>query len=493
MASNVGNIAKTGQVRIFYVPGTPSPANPPQFLACAVLGSISQELGDSEPIVCPDPAAYGRFKTVATTQAPPGAVESSVTGRWSLDERSDLAKLAKSGTSITLIAHTGQEGADPRVYNTFLKSVVLENCRINSYELSDLGSMEEDSGIDESYDVTADDFQEFVSVTVSERASSSINNPLVGVASHYRGDADLNIDERFMMFAVTAQSEGSPASPADLLYSLDSGANWTNANIGTMATTDVPTGVAVVGDKVVVVDQTSNSLHYVAISELDGVSAVTFTEVTTGFVSAKTPTCISSYGNRAFIGAAGGYVYVVEDPASGVTSVHDGDAATDAVASIHALTEDIVLVGLGNSSNTLLFSSDGATFSAVTGPLASANITAVAALSERIWLCGTGTGRMYYTLNAGKSWVEKSFPSSGSGAVEDIKFATNLIGYASHTLSSRAYLLRTTDAGYSWTRMTIPAIDQIASLAVFEKDATFIIAGGTADDGTDGALLVGKD
>lgn len=493
MASNVGNIAKTGLVRLFYVPGTPSPANPPQFLACAVLGGISQDLGSSDPIVCPDPAAYGRFKTVATTQSPAGAVESSMTAKWSLDERSDLAKLAKSGTTITLIAHTGLEGADPRVYNTFKKSVFLENCRINSYALSDLGSMEEDTGIDETYDVTADDFQEFVDVTISERASSTINNPIIGVAGHYRGETGLNLDNRFMMFAVTDDSEGSPASSADLLYSLDSGSNWTAAGIDTMATADQPKGIAVVGDKVVIADQTSNSLHYVAISDMDGVTALSFTEVTTGFVSSKTPTCISSFGNRAFIGAAGGYVYQVEDPSSGVTSVHDGDASVNAVASIHALTEDIVLVGLGNSSNELLFSSDGSTFSLVDGPLASANITAVAALSELLWIVGTGTGRMFYTVNAGKSWVEKSFPGSGSGAVASIKFATNLVGYASHTLSSRAYLLRTTDGGYSWTRLTIPAIDQIADLAVFPQDATFIIAGGTADDGTDGSLLVGKD
>jgi hypothetical protein len=81
--------------------------------------------------------------------------------------------------------------------------------------------------------------------------------------------------------------------------------------------------------------------------------------------------------------------------------------------------------------------------------------------------------------------------------VFDIKAATRDVLYMAHKTSATAgRILRSLDGGHSWYVLpegagSIPANDQINSLATCYREANVVYAGGLADDGADGIILKG--
>ncbi len=104
--------------------------------------------------------------------------------------------------------------------------------------------------------------------------------------------------------------------------------------------------------------------------------------------------------------------------------------------------------------------------------------------------------RLFYTLNAGITWTEKTFPGSGSGTVYDIVMATDSIMYLAHTTAAGVgRILVSFDGGYSWIVLPqdssiMPANQKIARLAACQADPGLLIGVGLGA-GTDGKILVG--
>jgi len=103
-------------------------------------------------------------------------------------------------------------------------------------------------------------------------------------------------------------------------------------------------------------------------------------------------------------------------------------------------------------------------------------------------------------LNQGATWTEKDLPGIGWTEIQDIQFPTKSVGYIVGDKSAvpRAYVLETFNGGDSWTFLpqgaaTLPATDSLVALATCTHDPNFVVCVGTADDGTDGALLLGED
>jgi len=108
---------------------------------------------------------------------------------------------------------------------------------------------------------------------------------------------------------------------------------------------------------------------------------------------------------------------------------------------------------------------------------------------------------VYYTLNGGESWTSQAFSGSGAGQVNDIVFATNEVGYISHsTAVPAARIFSTWDGGSDWTNakpriLNLPTFDHAYRLAVPKWDAGIaannIAVAGLAGNGTYGILLLG--
>lgn len=493
--------AQTGLSRVFIIEGRARPDHRPAYHSHWMAGSPSIDIGDIERIESNDPDRYDRFVEIGTIQGARSRATLTLTGRYALELKSTMLRLAMQECHFDIHINLGQCDS-PRDYNTFNKKMILEDAAITNFTTTDIGALSSDARavIDESVDVSAESIYELVQVSVSSRGGDVITNELVDVVrcdSASCGDCQESSTGCSKFFAVSLTAGGSPGTPADVVFTLDGGTTWNAHDIETL-TSESPTGVGCLGVYLMVISQTAGSISYALLSEFDGTTDPAFTEVTTGFVASKGPRAIATVGNKAFIVGAGGYIYVTQDPTGGVTVLDAGILYTDDYNDVRAFTEEFA-VAVGNAGR-IVKTENGTTWAAVTSPVGvGVNLNTVEVLSKNVWIIGTSAGTTYYTLNGGTSWTAGSFPGSGSGVVYSIRKSTDSVLYMAHaTTAPKGRLLRSTNGGYDWVVMpegsgVLPANDRINALATCPDNPDVVIGVGLADDASDGFIAVGND
>ena len=462
---------------------------------------MSQDFGDITKIECPDPDRFGQFIEIGQVRGEISRLTLDLVGRYPQDERSELGRLGQKRCSFDAHVIFGA-CTNPSDANSFQKRIILKNSAITSYSTDDLGALEsgENATINETGSISAREFFEVLPLGFAVRGGDIVNVEVLDVivadiASC--GDCEDESDGCQKIYAITTTGAlGSPTTTADIVYSLDNGATWVAFDIDTLGASDVPSAIAWLGDNVVIVANDTDSLHYVDKDDLDGTTTPAFTEVSTGFVAAGSPTDITRGGSTLWSCGDGGYIYKTTDPTGGVTVVDAGVATSTDLNAIDALSDNVV-VAVGDAG-AVVKSTNGATFQVVTVPVA-AVLNTVLVLSEDLWFVGTAGGDLYYTLNAGTTWTLKTFTGSGTGSVLDIVQGVDGILFMSHqTATTSGRLLQSFDGGYSWIVLpqdssTLPANDKLNALAACSDDPNFVVGVGLADDGTDGFIIVGTD
>jgi hypothetical protein len=491
------NAAVNSYSRVFLIEGRARPDHRPVYQSCLSAGSLEQNFGDVTDIECPDPNQYGHFVTVGQIRGAEERVTITLSGRFAIDVASSLARLAKKGCPADLHVHFGTTQT-PNDFRSFTKAVVIEDAFATNYSTDDLGTLSSDNQnpVGESSNFSGQSFYEIMPVGVSQQASDlTLNQVIDGTACDPRNCGADESDGCQKFFFVQSPTSGSPGTAADVVYTLDGGATWNASEITAMGSTEEPTGIACFGTYLVILNYTGDSLVYADRSEFDGVTVVTYTEVSTGIEAAGSPNAISSVGARAFIVGDGGYVYLLEDVASGVSVSNAGVATSEDLNDVDAL-DDSNAVAVGDNG-AVIYTTDGATWQAAAVPVAS-NLNAVLMLSEKTWLVGAANGNLYYTVNGGVSWTLKGFVGSGSGSVTALAKSTDgLLWLAHQTAATRARLLRSYNGGYDWVVTpegvgSIPLADQINAIATCAYDANVALAGGLADDAAAGIIMLAQ-
>jgi photosystem II stability/assembly factor-like uncharacterized protein len=381
--------------------------------------------------------------------------------------------------------------------------LILEGAYLTNYSTEDLGALAsgDNAVINETSDISAADSYEVVPLSVASRAGTVITNEIIDVVlcdSVSCGDCETESDGCDRIYAISKAAGGSAGTSPDIIYSIDGGATWYAHDIEELTDSQDPTGIDCLGDYVVVVSDDAASLVYCLKSEFDGLTDPDWVEITTGFVAGGEPNDIWSSGAYAFIVGDNGYIYGTSDPTVGVTLLDAGSADPDNLWCVHGLSESFAVAG--GDSGSIVFAADGITWAASPSSPVGVGVTVntIWAKSETEWWVGTSNGHLYYTLNQGVTWTEKSFSGSGAGAVQDIVFSTNSVGYLSHTSATpKGRILRTIDGGNSWKLVpektgTMPGNDKINAIAYCPSDANFFVGVGLADDATDGFIVVGQ-
>lgn len=503
----MGIPAKRGSSRVFIIEGGARPDHEPQYKSCWVAGSADHSLGDSERIECPSPNSYNQWEEVGEIQGSDERPTGSLTGVYPIDRESDMRRIAQKRCEVDIQIHMGR-CTDPRLFNDCEKAVIFEGGKLSNYSTTELGAISsgDQAKIDESSDFSGKRFYEALPITVVERGASTVVNPVVDVVicdNPSCGDCEEESDGCQTIYAVDDGATGSPGTAPDLLYSTDKAASWAAEDINSLASGEPATGVACLDKYVVVISNTSNSLHY---KEKDDVgTAGGWTEETTGFVAACEPNNIWGVGNYAFIVADSGYVYGTSDPTNGVTVLDAGDAVTDDLYGVHALDEYFA-VAVGDNGS-VIFTNNKTNWDAAIGTPGDGtqDLKCVWIVSEKEWwVGGTADGSsdvLWYTLDGGVTWTAKDLRGTAWTTVYDIAFASNSVGrlVADKSGTPRAYIAETWNGGYDWVLLhrsgagDIPATDLLYALSVCEHDVNFVVAVGLADDGSDGVILAGED
>lgn len=498
---------KTSFSRVWTIQYRASPSHVPLYQGFAKAGAIEQGLGDVTAVRVPSKNSYGQFDELAITRGTEDRPTTSLIFKY-LTTRSDIEKLAKAKCAVDIQIHFGRCSSPTSFNGGWEKIVIFENAVFTNYSTSDIGAFDqsEEAVIEETVDLSGEWFYEVVPISLVERAQAEVGQEVVAVVvidNESCGDCDSPSDGCQRVFAVSAPGTASPGVLAEVLFTSDAGVTWGDTWVDSLDVGEDPNDATGVGDYLVIVSNDSNSLHY---ADKDNIinGAETWAEVTTGFVVTGEPNAIvSASAADTWIVGDGGYVYYSESIVDGVEVLDAGAATTEDLNDVDAFdTEHVVAVG---NTNTVLSSTDGVTFAAVTGPdtVNTPNLLSVLMLDERTWLVGTADNALWYTENSGTDWTQARFTGDtsgggGTGSVLDIVAATRDVLYLAHKTSATAgRILRSLDGGHSWYVLpegsgSIPANDQINSLATCYREANVVYAGGLADNAADGIIVKGS-
>ena len=495
--------AKNAFSRVFLIERRARADRDPAYHSSLIAGTVEQSFGDLEKIEVPDPDAYGEFQEIGTIRGGEERATTSLTGRYAADLASTLLRLAKIKCASDIQIHFGA-CQNPNEFNQFSKAIILEDASLTSVSTDELGTLESggQAAVNETAEISAKNWYEVLPLKFSERAGSLVANEVVDVIisdSVGCGECTNESDGCQRVFAITLTAHGSPGTPADLLYSPDAGVTWYATNIDPLTTGSDPTGVAKIGDYVTVVSNALESLYYVDVDDLavlvSGSGDPTFVAVATGFVASSGPNDIWSVGSYAFIVGDLGYVYGTADPTAGVSVLDAGVATSENLNAVHALSSTWAVAGGANGA--FIYTLDGASWTSVATAPASDGINAVWMRGEREFWAGTDAGQLFYTIDQGASWTEKTFSGSGTGVVHDFAFATDSVVYLSHATTGPAgRLLRSYNAGSSFRVLpegvgSLAANDRLTALTVCKNDPNLLVAVGLSDLSADGIIIRG--
>lgn len=491
------NILINSMTRVWVMENQAGPAVAPEYMGVWKAGAPSWDFGASTPVEIPSDSAYDQFQEVASLAGAKTKPTLGFTARYARS-LSDMLRMARRECPHDFQVHIGL-CQDVKAFATgWDKVLVLEKGRISNYSADELGALASDerAAVNETIAVEGLDLYEIGKMSFAEVCAASVLNEVVGItfcdAKSCGGECGTASDGCQKFFALVLPTGGSPGLGTQVVYTSDAGSTCAADVIDTLPANQAGNDIGCVGDYIVVVSEDSESWHYTDKEDLlTGTN--TWQELGTGIVAGQGPLAMWSLKpGYVWIVGEGGYVYFMTQPTDAVTVQDAGSATAQDLNDVHAYDEENVLaVG---AANAVIHTTDGSTWTAVTGPAPAVNLNCCWMKDENEWWVGDAAGNLHYTRNAGVTWTTKAFTGSGAGVVHDIVFVTKQVGYLSHATATPAgRILRTIDGGYSWYVLpegtgSIPANDRINALATC-GDPNIIIGGGLADLSADGIIV----
>lgn len=495
--------------RLFFQSGGPRPGNTVAFAGLdaqyMILDGVKRPLRKIDPIKIYDPRFAKRFRNVGRKISAPDFATATL---HILENRGTLPfQLGDLSCAFNLYLPVGlcDDLSDFLAgWTDFVE--IVSFAEATEVDEGARTAWADDNQSEDAVSITIEGKYGIGSLSFSAAGASLINREVIDVVyggGIQCGDCGPSDDGSQRIYAVVkASGVASPGLPAELVYSLDGGHTVRAVGIDNMGTNENPVAVDIVGGKLVIIG--SGAYFWANLSRL-GVPG-TFTKVSTGFVTGGEPNDLFVLGTQeVFFVGNGGYVYKSTDITAGVTAVDAGNTTTSNLLRVHG--DSNVLVAVGQASTVIVSTNRGNNWGTVLAapsaiPL---DLLSVAVKEDEVWLVGSGnSGRLYYTLDGGASWVESQFTGTGAGNVRDIVFATDEVGWFVHddnTPTGRIWA--TWNGGASWVRndggsarmLNWPTLNRINRIAVPDStrqvSANNVLLGGVAGDGTDGILLLG--
>lgn len=493
--------------RLWLQDGSARPGNPARLAGVngdfVALDSLSTPVsGGITRIRVHDPRIPGRYITVGTTIDPADFPSGSLMIRQKHGGLSRL--LGDDPCDFDLYVLTGkcrdlsdfQAGWSDKV-------TIIAGCEKTNADRGSLVSFETDDVVEPTVDFTATGgVYDAGSLSFGEGGSTIVTQEMIDVCygdTFTCGDCGPANNGAQWIYALSTTG----VAAAGVVYSTDAGRTWTALAITGMGAAEVPTAIRKIGQNLVVFSKLGGgatlSSHYISpINPKTGVPSSTWTEVSTGYVATFTLNDVLVIGTTVYIAASGGYIYTSTDIAAGVTVLSAANATTVNLTRIHG-TYDGTIVAVGASGTVLKSTNAGVTFAVTTTLPVVATLSAVHVLDQDRYWVGAVTD-VYATLNGGETWALRSFPGSGAGQVTDIRFATNNVGYITHTTAAPVgRVIATLDGGDTWNAtvsriVNMPTNLRLNRLAIPDASLLMTRANNVAvaglSAGTDGLILL---
>jgi photosystem II stability/assembly factor-like uncharacterized protein len=484
--------------RVWYVEGGVHPTKSPELLSLGKFSSDpSQTIGDVVQIKAPDPNNFNRDIQVGTVPGASSRASLSISVRSTV-QKSILMGWKSKKCRVDIFALVGRCGNPQDFTEGGEKWIYFPDGHISGHAYEGFGafSLDENNPTNENVPMSSEEYIEFLNIGQVQVGASSTVREIYTVDVYRGNDCDECPEACDKVLCTMAGASATPGTQPILLYSKDGGLTWTSDTITTIFSNEEIKDGAVIGDDIVYISNTSNSIHW---SDIDLVYKGTnvWTEVTSGFVAGKAPNAMHSVDSRhTWIVGDGGYVYFAINHKIGVTVQDAGVATTQKLNAVHAYDTDHALA-VGDANAVIQTIDGGETWTAVTGPAVGVNLGACWQWNKHVWFVGEGaggTGKVWLTTDDGLTWSQVGLPNTYV-QIDKIKFVSEAEGYISARTAGQSYILRTITAGNEWVvlpqgkRATSVDNTYLRDIAVCSKYENTAFAAGLADNGTAGIVL----
>jgi len=484
--------------RVWYVEGGVHPSHSPELLSIGKFSADpTQKLGEAKKIAAPDPNNFGRDIQVGTI---PGSADRASLGIGirSTAQKSVLIGWKNRKCRVDIYALSGKCGSPQDFTEGGEKWIYFPDGQISGHAYEGFGAfgLDEAKETNETVDMTAEEYYEFLYMNQGQVGAASTVRRIYTVDVYQGNDCEDCPNPCDRVLASMAGASATPGTQPTLLYSADGGLTWTSDTITTLFSNEEIMDGVVIGDNIVYISNTSNSIHYTSITNLYK-NTNTWSETISGFVADKAPNAITSVDSRhTWIAADDGYIYFCKNHKITVEVQDAGVATTSDLNAIHAFdTDNILAVG---DSNAVIYSTDGGeTWTSIIGPAVGLVLGACWMWSKDVWLVGEGaggTGKLWLTVDSGVTWSQIGLPNTYV-QIDKIVFISEAEGYISARTAGESFILRTITAGNEWVVLpqgkSSVSIDNtyLTDVAICSKYSNTAYAGGLADNGTAGIIL----
>lgn len=502
---NPDEVVSSRHVRTYIQFGQARPNNAAQFAGqdssyIAVEALTVSELGTIEPRYVHDPRKSGAYRLISRTYAPGDLPTATI----KLMERHGgiPTQLKRQGCGFNLYMNHGA-CVD---LSDFLGGwsdyvLVLGGAIVTSKDLGNRSPWDTDTVMEDSLSVTLTDVFPIGALSFGEVAGAQVDREVVDIVyggSETCGDCGSTDDGTQRIYALaTTSGAGSPGLPAEVVYSLDGGATWLEKSIDGIAASSGGSAIEIAGNRLIVVSNAETGYFWADLNSR-GVPG-TFTKVTL----AQAPNDVVALSAReVYFACNGGYVYKSSDVSAGVSATGaSGTVTANNLLRIDA--EDDTIVAVGAASTVIKSLNRGVSFSATSAAAfaTSTNIQAVAVLDKTRYWVGGANGRIVYTLDGGDTWAQQGFSGNGAGAVRDIVFANDEVGFFLHdTAAPLGRVFSTWNGGKDWAYaapriQNLPTVNRFNRVAIPNSHisiaANRIALAGLSSGATDGVIVVG--
>ena len=460
------------------------------YLGCHDVGDITEPMGDITLTYCPDPASVNKWQVTGSFQSEAGAVTTTITAVMQRGRDWLERALCQGPIYITKISAGRRDQ-----FTHWERVFALVSPRQTERGISGLlaRNPKDQAETTMTFNISAEELLRLARVTSGRQSTSATRNLLdVAICSTPRCKDRWNTAIEVAQYAV-AVGAAAVGVPAVGISTDDAGSTWTafsanpfanNENISTVVCFDLDPETTrwIVGRGTTDADNPAE----IAYSDDGG---ATWTNVNVGSVTGQYVTSLFALDlSNIWLGTDDGYIYYSDDSGLTWTAQESGTLISGAVNGIFFADADTgMAVGDGD---VILYTKDGGTtWSAVTATGSSDDITCVGYNGDGIWWVGTSGGELYYSNDDGETWSARAFAGSGSGEVVAVEFVNALVGFMVHnTATPVGRVLRTVNGGYNWETVDVPTNAGFNALAVADEHTAFVV--GNASGGTSFILKV---
>lgn len=449
----------------------PGGANQPVYLLnCTDLGDITEPKGSVELIRCFD--ANGDPQVVGETQSPPDPVTVTITGLLQ-NERSALEKLEGPFAVYNLM----RDGGKADIWANYVRGQLVQRCRISQRTLSGTAAREEDGEATSAFDIEGwPPLIDIDLLDITQLTNALGNVPANGIWANTdkRNQGDQGLPKREPGDEIWLALDSAAGAKPTVAYSLDFGNTIQATAADPFAIDDDATAVTVfyIGrtDKRALVAKKGVAASQGKVAYSDDTGA-TWTEVNVGGAAAGHGPVMGAGlfaldRTHIWMGSLAGYIYKSTNGGESFTAVEAGAIHAGAYNAIH-FADDQYGVAAGAAGVVALSNDGGDNWTAATVPVAEAINACVRLDKTRLWVA-TATGKLYYSEDEGVTWTQRTgWTGSGTGAIKALAFANEYEGYMLHDNATPVgSVLRTFNGGYDWEVLTTPTNGGLNALAV---------------------------